>query len=33
MIYCYKYNNAYQSTIKIKPTDRKSNTYIDPGPW
>ena len=33
MIYYYKYNNAYQSTIKIKPIDLKSNTYIDPGPW
>ena len=24
-----KYNNAYQSTIKMKPVDVKSNTYID----
>ena len=24
-----KYNNAYHSTIKIKPVDIKSNTYID----
>ena len=24
-----KYNNKYQSTIKIKPVDVKSNTYID----
>ena len=23
-----KYNNAYQSTIKMKPVDVKSNTYI-----
>ena len=24
-----KYNNTYHSTIKMKPTDVKSNTYID----
>ena len=24
-----KYNNAYQRTIKIKPSDVKSRTYID----
>ena len=24
-----KYNNTYQSTIKIKPVDVKSSTYID----
>ena len=24
-----KYNNAYQNTIKIKPFDLKSGTYID----
>ena len=24
-----KYNNAYHSTIKMKPVDVKSNTYID----
>ena len=24
-----KYNNTYHSTIKIKPVDGKSNTYID----
>ena len=24
-----KYNNTYYSTIKIKPVDVKSNTYID----
>ena len=24
-----KYNNTYHSTIKIKPADVKSNTYID----
>ena len=24
-----KYNNAYHSTIKIKPDGVKSNTYID----
>ena len=24
-----KYNNAYQWTIKIKPSDVKSRTYID----
>ena len=24
-----KYNNTYHSTIKIKPVDVKSNTYID----
>ena len=24
-----KYNNAYHSTIKIKPVEVKSNTYID----
>ena len=24
-----KYNNKYHSTIKIKPVDIKSNTYID----
>ena len=24
-----KYNNTYHSTIKIKPTDVKSSTYID----
>ena len=23
------YNNTYQSTIKIKPTDVKSSTYFD----
>ena len=23
------YNNTYHSTIKMKPTDVKSNTYID----
>ena len=26
-----KYNNKYHSTIKIKPVDIKSNTYIDFG--
>ena len=25
----YKYNNTYHSTIKMKPVDVKSNTYID----
>ena len=24
-----KYNNTYHSTIKMKPVDIKSNTYID----
>ena len=24
-----KYNNTYQRTIKMKPVDVKSNTYID----
>ena len=24
-----KYNNTYQSTMKVKPADVKSNTYID----
>ena len=24
-----KYNNAYHRTIKMKPTDVKSNTYVD----
>ena len=24
-----KYNNTYRSTVKIKPFDVKSNTYID----
>ena len=24
-----KYNTAYHSTIKMKPVDVKSNTYID----
>ena len=24
-----KYNNAYHSTIKMKPIDVKSNTYIN----
>ena len=24
-----KYNNTYHSTIKMKPLDIKSNTYID----
>ena len=24
-----KYNNTYHSTIKIKPADIKSRTYID----
>ena len=24
-----KYNNAYQNTIKLKPVDVKSNTYIN----
>ena len=24
-----KYNKTYQNTIKMKPTDVKSNTYID----
>ena len=24
-----RYNNTYHSTIKIKPVDVKSNTYID----
>ena len=24
-----KYNNAYHSTIKIKPSDVKPSTYID----
>ena len=29
-IYKYnKYNNTYHSTIKMKPVDVKSNTYID----
>ena len=26
-----KYNNTYNSTIKMKPVDVKSNTYIDSG--
>ena len=26
-----KYNNTYHSTIKIKPVDIKSNTYINSG--
>ena len=26
-----KYNNTYHSTIKMKPGDVKSNTYIDFG--
>ena len=26
-----KYNNTYNSTIKMKPVDIKSNTYIDSG--
>ena len=26
-----KYNNTYHSTIKMKPVDVKSNTYIDSG--
>ena len=26
-----KYNNKYHSTIKMKPVDIKSNTYIDFG--
>ena len=26
-----KYNNTYQSAIKMKPVDVKSNTYIDSG--
>ena len=25
-----KYNNTYHSTIKMKPADVKSSTYIDP---
>ena len=25
-----KYNNTYHSTIKMKPVDVKSSTYIDP---
>ena len=25
----HMYNNTYQSTIKIKPTDVKSSTYFD----
>ena len=25
----HKYNNTYQSTIKMKPIDVKSNTYIN----
>ena len=24
-----KYNNTYHSTIKMKPVDVKSNTYVD----
>ena len=24
-----KYNNSYHSTIKMKPVDEKSNTYIE----
>ena len=24
-----KYNNTYHSTIKMKPADVKSNTYVD----
>ena len=24
-----KYNNTYHSTVKMKPSDVKSNTYID----
>ena len=27
----HKYNNTYHSTIKMKPVDVKSNTYIDYG--
>ena len=26
-----KYNNRYQSTIKMNPVDVKSSTYIDTG--
>ena len=26
-----KYNNTYHSTIKMKPVDVKSSTYIEPG--
>ena len=26
-----KYNNTYHSTIKIKPVDIKSNTYVNSG--
>ena len=26
-----QYNNTYHSTIKMKPVDVKSNTYIDSG--
>ena len=26
--FCNKYNNTYHSTIKIKPVDVKSSTYI-----
>ena len=29
MILLIKYNNTYHSTIKMKPVDVKSNTYID----
>ena len=26
-----KYSNTYHSTIKMRPVNKKSNTYIDPG--
>ena len=29
MISLIKYNNAYHNTIKMKPVDVKSSTYID----
>ena len=29
----HKYNNTYHRTIKMKPVDVKSNTYIDSSEW
>ena len=28
-VIAHKYNNTYHRTIKMKPVDVKSNTYID----